>query len=86
MKSKKPDFNNMSPEELDEYVKNLPERIPPKWSSVGWLALCGVLAEVAFAMTASKGTPSWFLLGAGIAALGGCGYLVYRILTFNSKE
>jgi hypothetical protein len=86
MKSKKPDFNNMSPEELDEYVKNLPERIPPKWSSVGWLASCGVLAEFAFAMSVSKGTPSWLLLGAGIAALGGCGYLVYRILTFNPNK
>ena len=78
--------NKMSPEELNEYVQNLPERVPPKTSSALWLAVIALVSGISFYMRITTGDFSaltWVLLGGTIAAIAGTIYLLYRIATFN---
>ena len=79
MKKKK--FNDMTQEELEEYVQNLPDEIPPKWSSAGLLGGLGVFSILAFALFHT----SLYWLITGIAELLGAGYLTYKIITFGRK-
>ncbi len=80
----KVDINQMTPEELDQYVKSLPQSTPPKWSSVGWLA--GLAAAGTFTTVVKFSTgasTAWGILGLSILAWVGVGYLIYKILTFK---
>lgn len=78
------DVNNMTPEELDEYVKSLPESAPPKWSSVGWLAAMGVIGTItSIAGFDATKVQSWTVLVLTLLVWVGVGYLIYKILSFN---
>lgn len=81
---KKIDPNKMSPQELEEYVNNLPERVPPKWSSVGWMAIMSIFAIImgALQMNLSVGR-AWTMIIGGVIGLGITAYLIYKILNFN---
>lgn len=77
--------NKMTPEELNKYVQDLPEEVPPKWSSVGLLAVLGLFGFVTFVTDIKTGLTamSWVYLMGSICAIGGVGYLIYKILNFN---
>lgn len=86
--AKKIDPNKMTPQELEQYVNSLPDKQPPKWSSVGWLIVFGIVAIILGIAQVSNGTANitaWSTLIGGVAALGGAGYLIYKILTFNQN-
>ena len=85
---KKKDVNRLSQAELEEYVEGLPETAPPKWSSAGLLTALGVIGIWLFCKNVKTEPISntWYLLALGILALGGAGYVVYKILHFNSQD
>lgn len=82
---KKINPNKMSPQELEEYVQGLPESAPPKWSSVGWMIIMGILAIIIGVIQLNVApTNAWVIIIGGIAALGFAGYLIYKIITFDN--
>lgn len=86
--SKKVNPKHMSAEELEQYTKTLPEKIPPKWSSVGWTAGFGaVLLFIFFTYLNIAGFgKAWVFLAASIGAFVLVGILIYKILTFGKDK
>lgn len=83
---KKIDPNKMSPQELEEYVNSLPDKVPPKWSSVAWMVIVGIVAIIFGALQMGFATgKAWAMIIGGIIALGIAGYLIYKILNFNKS-
>lgn len=83
------DPDKISREELEEYVKSLPEERPPKITNAGWLALFGVAVCIAFFMRLKAGDytkGTWLMLAGGVGCLIGAGYIVYRVLTYGRQK
>ena len=84
---KKVDPNKMSPEQLEDYVNQLPEQAPPpKWSTVGWCGAGGLICAILFAMRISKTgftSENILLLVGAISMFLGTGYLIYKIINAN---
>ena len=80
------DPNKMSPQELEEYVNNLPEKVPPKWSSVAWMTLIGIITITlgASQIKVSIKNALTMIIG-GVCSLGIAGYLIYKIITFSKN-
>ena len=84
--SRRINANDMTPEELEAYVRSLPEDAQPKISSAGWLGAFGVIALVCFFMRTNQSgydAISWLILVGSIASFVGAGYILYRIHKFN---
>lgn len=86
--SRKVNPNKMSPSELDEYVKNLPEELPPRKSSALWSFVMAILSIVCFCIRVSNNSFSvltWVMLGSAIILIASGIYILYRISTFNKS-
>lgn len=83
------DPDKISREELEEYVKNLPEEKPPKMANAGWLALFGIIVLIASGINIKSGNyapGTWWMLGGGVCCFLGAGFIVYRVLTYGREK
>lgn len=83
------DPDKISREELDAYVKSLPEKRPPKMANAVWMTLFGIVVCIAFAINLKAGNVTkgtWLMLAGGIGCFAGAGYLVYRVLTYGRQK
>ena len=85
---KKFDPYKLSPEELEEYTKNLPKKIPPSWTTIGWSAAFTVLlfAVFIFRVKTTSFAESWTNLVGAIGVLGITSYLIYKKLNFKDDD
>jgi hypothetical protein len=80
----KKDIENMTPEEIEESIHQLPTESPPRMSSVGWLAVLGVIGIGATILKFNNGDSSaWILLLLTILSWIGVVYLWHKIITFK---
>lgn len=80
--------NKMSPAELEEYVRNLPDEQPPKMSSALWLLAVAVVGVIGFVLKLQMqdyGAMTWALLGGAILSVLGAIYIIYRVTHFNKS-
>ncbi len=88
-RQKKVDPNKMAPEQLEDYVNQLPEEAPPpKWTTVGWCAGgCIIFWFLFFANLPNVGTKARLLfLGGGILSLALTIWLIYKILSYGKEK
>lgn len=81
--SYKPNVNKMTPEELQNYVNNLPEKQKYSWKSVVFLGLFSVVClfgGIALMVSNGFASTNLALLLFGVLGLGGTAYLIYKIM------